>query len=36
MFNGEIMFHSTFEKDTEKVVLLDTKGFDTNYCQVQS
>ena len=26
MFNGEIMFYSAFEKDTEKVVLSEVKG----------
>ena len=38
MFNGEIMFHSPFKKDTEseKVVLyIRSERLDTNYCQVQ-
>ena len=26
LFNGEIMLHSAFKKDTEKVVLLEVKG----------
>ena len=26
MFNAEIMFHSSFEKDTENIVLLEVKG----------
>ena len=25
LFNGEIMFHSAFKKDTEKVLLLEVK-----------
>ena len=33
MFNGEIMFHSAFKKDTEKVVF--SERLDTNYCQIQ-
>ena len=26
LFNGEIMFHLEFKKDTQKVVLLEVKG----------
>ena len=26
MFNGEIIFHPAFKKDTEKVMLLEVKG----------
>ena len=26
LFNGEILLHSAFNKDTEKVVLLEKKG----------
>ena len=26
LFNGEIMLHSAFKKDNEKVVLLEVKG----------
>ena len=35
MFNGEIMFHSAFEKYTWKGCVIESERCDTNYCQVQ-
>ena len=35
MFNGEIMFHSAFEKDTLKGCVIRSERLDTNYCWVQ-